>query len=163
MSRMSFTIRPFRETDVDYVISRQLELYEAECGLTSEIWKAYLTGGVNSFVDRFDHDRDCMYILENHGAPSGCIAIMHVDEATAQLRFFFLEPGMRGRGAGRRLLDMAIDFCKEKKYGRVFLWTISTLDAARHLYGSKGFKITESHENYDWGQKVIEERWDLYL
>jgi GNAT superfamily N-acetyltransferase len=156
-------IRPFRETDVDFVISRQLALYQQEYGFTSDIWKAYLTEGVHHFVNLFDNKRDCMYILENNDIPSGCVAITHVDEATAQLRFFFLEAEMRGQGAGHRLLDMAIDFCKEKKYVYVFLWTFSTLMAARHLYGSKGFRITETHENNDWGEPVLEERWDLYL
>jgi len=51
---------------------------------------------------------------------------------------------MRGQGAGHKLLDMAVDFCKEKRYERVFLWTFSTLLAARHLYESKGFHITET-------------------
>jgi GNAT superfamily N-acetyltransferase len=104
-----------------------------------------------------------MFILDNNGVPLGCIAIVHVDEATAQLRFFFLEPEIRGLGAGRKLIDQAIDFCEEKKYRRVFLWTFSTLMAARHLYVSKGFQITETHENRDWGEPVLEERWDLNL
>ena len=104
-----------------------------------------------------------MYILENNGVPSGCVAIAHVDEATAQLRFFFLEPEMRGRGAGHTLLDMAIEFCKEKRYGQVFLWTFSTLMAARHLYARKGFRITETRENNDWGEPILEECWNLDL
>jgi len=70
---------------------------------------------------------------------------------------------MRGQGAGHKLLDMAVDFCKEKRYERVFLWTFSTLLAARHLYESKGFHITETHVNNDWGETVLEERWDLRL
>jgi len=93
----------------------------------------------------------------------GCIAITHVDTATAQLRFFFLEPEMRGRGGGHQLMDRAINFCKEKKYERVFLWTFSTLMVARHLYESKGFFLTDMHENTDWGEKNFEERWDLML
>jgi GNAT superfamily N-acetyltransferase len=95
------------------VISRQLALYRREHGFTSETWKAYLTDGVRHFVEQFDGRRDCMYILERDGVPSGCVAITHVDEATAQLRFFFLEPDARGIGAGHRLLDMAIDFCRD--------------------------------------------------
>jgi GNAT superfamily N-acetyltransferase len=159
----NFLIRPFKLNDMDFVISRQLALYEREYGFTSEIWRAYLTGGVRNFVNQFDSKRDYMFILDNNGVPLGCIAITHVDEATAQLRFFFLEPEIRGLGAGRKLIDQAIDFCKEKKYRRVFLWTFSTLMAARHLYGSKGFQITETHENRDWGEPVLEERWELSL
>lgn len=159
----NINIRPFKETDVDFVIFRQLRLYELEYGFTSEIWKTYLTEGVRHFVSRFDDKKDCMFILENNGISSGCVAITHVEEATAQLRFFFLEPEMRGQGLGHDLLDKAIDFCKEKKYENVFLWTFSTLIAARHLYGGKGFEISQTHENHDWGETIIEERWDLIL
>jgi N-acetylglutamate synthase-like GNAT family acetyltransferase len=104
-----------------------------------------------------------MYILEKNGVSKGCIAITHVDEMTAQLRFFFPEPDVRGQGAGRNLLDRTIVFCKEKKYNHIFLWTFSTLMAARHLYASKGFHITETHVNNDWGKPILEERWNLDL
>jgi GNAT superfamily N-acetyltransferase len=156
-------IRSFRETDVDFVISRQLSLYASEYGFTSETWISYLTGGVHDFVNRFDSKRDCMYILEKNNVPSGCIAITHVDEATAQLRFYFLEPAMRGQGAGRKLFDRAIDFCREKKYEHVVLWTFSTLAAARHLYAGRGFQMRDTHVNNDWGEPVLEERWELKL
>ena len=152
------TIRPFTVFDVDFVISRQLVLYKSEYGFTSDIWNAYLTDGVHKFVKNFDPGRDCMYILENNGAPSGSVAVMHVDAATAQLRFFFLEPEVRGRGAGSLLLDRAVDFCNDKHFEQVFLWKFSTLMAARHLYSSRGFRITEVNENTDWGRKILEER-----
>jgi len=157
------TIRPFTGSDVDFVISHQLALYKSEYGFASEIWNAYLTEGVHAFVERFDPGRDCMYILRSDGVRSGCIAITHTGAATAQLRFFFLEPAVRGRGAGHLLMDRAIGFCKKKKYGRVFLWTFSTLMAARHLYECKGFRITGTRENTEWGGKILEERWDLEL
>jgi N-acetylglutamate synthase-like GNAT family acetyltransferase len=157
------TIRPFRENDVDFVISRQLNLYAAEYGFTSETWRSYLTGGVHDFVNRFDSNRSCMYILEKNGVPSGCVAVAHLDKATAQLRFFFLEPELRGRGAGHILLDMGVEFCREKRYERVFLWTFSTLMAARHLYAGKGFRVTETRENTEWGDLILEECWDLDL
>ncbi|MBN2488617.1 MAG: GNAT family N-acetyltransferase [Methanosarcinaceae archaeon] len=162
-STSSVVIRPFNSADVDFVISRQLSLYELEHGFTSEIWKAYLTGGVRELVDQFDDERDCMYILDHNGTPSGCAAITHADEVTAKFRFFFVEADLRGMGAGHKLLDMAIDFCKEKGYKHVFLWTFSTLLSARHLYISKGFKMTETQENTEWGTVVLEERWDLDL
>ena len=163
VANLDITIRSFRESDVDFVVSRQLALYASEYGFTSGIWRSYLTDGVHNFADRFDNTASCMYILENNGIPSGCVAVARVDEATAQLRFFFLEPELRGLGAGHTLLDMAIEFCKEKKYEHVFLWTFSTLMAARHLYAGKGFRVTETRENRDWGDPVLEECWVLDL
>jgi GNAT superfamily N-acetyltransferase len=158
-----FTIRPFTGSDMDFVLSRQLTLYKSEYGFTSDVWKAYLTDGVQTFVTSFDPEKDCMYILENGGISLGCVAITHTDAATAQLRFFFQEPSIRGRGFGKLLMDRAVGFCKKKCYERVFLWTFSTLMAARHLYRSRGFRITETQENTDWGEKILEERWDLVL
>jgi GNAT superfamily N-acetyltransferase len=159
----AITIRPFEKRDIDFVISGQLKLYEVEYGLTSEIWRRYLTDGVDTFVQNFDEKKDCMYILEWNCIPSGCVAITHINEETAQLRFFYMEEHCRGLGLGRNLIDRAVDFCKEKKYRHVFLWTFSTLYAARHLYRAKGFKLTDGHENNDWGEPVLQERWDLEL
>jgi Transcriptional regulators len=160
---MAMTIRPFTHNDVDFIISRQISLYKKEYGFTSEIWKAYVADGVRQLTDNFDLEKDCVYILEANGSLSGCIAIAHADDVTAQLRFFFVESALRGLGAGRRLIDMAISFCREKEYRQVFLWTFSRLEAARHLYGQKGFQMTETHENSDWGETVLEEQWRLDL
>ena len=156
-------IRPFGLEDVNFIIAGQLELYEREYGFTSHIWKAYLKGGVQDLKNQFDEEKECIYILEYDGVPSGCAAVKHVDEVTAKFRFLFLNSELRGIGAGHKLLDMTIDFCKEKGYKRIFLWTFSNLEAARHLYKSKGFKITETQENNEWGTTILEERWEIDL
>ncbi|MGZ7210313.1 MAG: GNAT family N-acetyltransferase [Methanobacterium sp.] len=161
MISKGIAIRPFTLDDVDFVISGQLKLYEEEHGFTSKIWKAYLTKGVQELVNQFDSEKECMYILEHGGVPSGCAAIVHENDDTAKFRFFFLNPESRGLGAGRKLFDMTIDFCVEKGYKKVYLWTFSTLDAARHLYEGKGFKLKETRENNEWGTPVLEELWEL--
>lgn len=156
-------IRPYQEQDLSYVIDRQLSLYESERHFTTETWKHYLTQGVISLVEKFDAEKDCMFILECNGNPAGCIAITHTEDAVAQLRYFFLEPELRGLGAGTRLLNTALDFCREKKYSHAFLWTVSAQESARALYKKAGFRITETCANENWGVPVLEERWDLNL
>lgn len=156
-------IRPYREQDIAYVIDRQLSLYESERHFTTELWKKYLTQGVISLIEKFNPEKDCMLILECDGNASGCIAITHTDDSVAQLRYFFLEPELRGLGAGSRLLKAALDFCRQKRYSHVFLWTVSAQESARILYKKTGFQITETSENEDWGTLVLEEKWDLEL
>lgn len=156
-------IRTYQAADVEYVIDRQLSLYETERHFTSEIWKKYLTQGVISLVEKFDPNKDCMFILECNGNSSGCIAITHTHEDTAQLRYFFLEPEVRGLGAGHKLLEMALDFCREKNYKHIFLWTVSAQETARNLYRKAGFELTETSQNSDWGVPVLEEKWDMDL
>ena len=156
-------IRPYEERDISYVIDRQLSLYESERQFTTEIWKKYLTQGVISLIENFNPDKDCMLILECDGNASGCIAITHTEESVAQLRYFFLEPELRGLGAGKNLLDTALNFCREEKYSHVFLWTVSAQESARKLYKNAGFNITETSKNESWGSLVLEEKWDLDL
>lgn len=156
-------IRRYQKEDITYVIDRQLSLYEAERHFTTDIWKNYLTKGVVALVEKFDPEKDCMFILECDGSPSGCIAITHTKDNMAQLRYFFLEPELRGLGVGTALLNEALDFCRQKKYPHVFLWTVSAQESARILYKNAGFELTETSENEDWGTPVIEERWDLDL
>ena len=157
------SLRPFCEPDLDFVITGQLALYAAEYGFTSSVWNEYLTSGVREFAERFDSGRDCMYIAECRQVPCGCIAITHTGNATGQLRFFFLVQEMRGNGAGHQLIDRAIGFCQERGYRTIFLWTFSTLAAARHLYAGKGFRVTDTHVNNDWGEPILEEKWELEL
>ena len=159
----SIKIRPYREDDIPYVIDRQLSLYEAERNFTTDIWKKYLTQGVLALVERFDSEKDCIFILECNGSPAGCVAITHTKDNMAQLRYFFLEPELRGLGVGTDLLNKALSFCREKKYSHVFLWTVSAQEAARILYKKAGFEITETSENESWGIPVLEEKWDLDL
>lgn len=145
------------------MIDRQLSLYESERQFTTRLWKKYLTEGVLDLVEKFDDNKDCMFILECDGNASGCIAITHTRDGAAQLRYFFLEPEMRGLGVGTALLNKALDFCRDKNYTHVFLWTVSAQESARRLYKKAGFKITETSENNGWGSPVLEERWDLDL
>ena len=145
------------------MIDGQIELYEAEYGFTTPVWKTYVADAVRRLDDRFDADRDCMYILEYNGEKAGCIAVGHADDGAAQLRFFFLRPSVRGLGIGNTLMELALGFCREKRYRHVFLLTSNRLDAARYLYAKFGFQLTESHTNLDWGDEFVEERWDLVL
>jgi len=156
------TIRPFTQSDIEYVISRHKTLYYAERHL-SGTFSAYVDEIVYRFVDRFNSKTDCLNILECNGVPAGSIAIAKVDAATAQLRFFMLEPEMRQRGYGNRLMDMALSFCREKGYTKVFLLTITAQVIARHVYETHGFYKVSSEDKAEWGDGVVEERWEVDL
>ncbi|MBQ2936039.1 MAG: MarR family transcriptional regulator [Lachnospiraceae bacterium] len=156
------TIRPFAQSDIEYVISRHKTLYYAERHL-SGTFSAYVDEIVYNFVEKYNDRTDCLKILECNGVPAGSIAIAKVNKDTAQLRFFMLEPEMRQRGFGNRLMDMALDFCRNKGYKTVFLLTITAQIVARHVYETHGFHKVASYDKSEWGNGVIEERWELEI
>lgn len=158
----SAEIREFRQEDLDYVLSRHKTLYAEEYGLSPVFW-GYVERIIPAFFKDCNHERECLWIAEADGKPAGSIAIADAGNGTAQLRYFLLEPAARGMGLGGRLIDRALDFCREKGYRHVFLETFSALKTARGVYRSRGFSITATHANPEWGKDVLEERWDRDL
>ncbi len=156
------TIRPFKQSDIEYVISRHKTLYYAERHL-SGTFSEYVDEIVYEFVEQFNPETDCLNILECNGVPAGSIAVKKAEERIAQLRFFMLEPEMRRRGYGNRLMDMALDFCRNKGYETVFLLTITAQVVARHIYETHGFYRVSSADKSEWGEGVVEEYWELGL
>lgn len=132
------TIRSFKPSDIDYIISRHKTLYYAERHL-SETFFAYVDQIVYEFVDSYHPETDCLKILVCNEIPAESIAIKRLDDQLAQLRFFMLEPEMRQRGYGNQLMDLALSFCREKGYRQVCLYTITAQVIARHIYETHAF------------------------
>ena len=120
---------------------------------------------LSEFLRRFNEARDGFWVARMEEKIVGSIAIDGVDHDSrgAHLRWFILAPGNQGHGIGKRLLDEAIEFCRKKKYGRVYLWTFAGLDPARHLYEKFGFKLCEERKGNQWGRTVIEQKFELVL
>ncbi len=93
----------------------------------------------------------------------GSVAIVSCPDNMAQLRWLILHPDLQGCGIGRRLVEGALDFCRTRQYGSVFLWTIDFLGAALKLYTSAGFRLTETKTHRIWGRELTEERYELRL
>lgn len=155
-------IRDFIQEDIDYLISQHQMLYPAEYGLSSDFVNN-VNIVIGQFVEHFDPSNECIFIAEVNGRRLGSIAVAKSDDKTAQLRFFLLEPEARGKGIGKKLIENALEFCREKGYAHIFLKTISKLKTARHIYKSKGFQITQVQERPAWGKDVVDERWDMDL
>lgn len=75
-----------------------------------------------------------MWIIENGGKIKGSICVIDRGEHDAQLRLFGMDASLQGKGAGKALMQTAMDYCKKMQYTHVSLWTIDICKAARHLY-----------------------------
>ncbi len=120
---------------------------------------------LSEFLRRFNEARDGFWIARMEGRIVGSIAIDGVehDSHGAHLRWFIVAPENQGRGIGDKLLKEAVEFCRKKKFGRVYLWTFAGLDEARHLYERFGFKLCEQREGNQWGRTVTEQKFELIL
>lgn len=157
-------IREQQIGDLGWALYRQAALYTDEFGY-SQVFESHVCEGLLPYLNNYEHRRDRMWVGVAGEQIVGFIAVHHVANRPgwAQLRWFFVEKGFRGRGLGSRLLERAVTFCKKAGYEGVFLWTVSDLDAARRLYQETGFKLVEEKEECEWASWAREQRWELRL
>ncbi len=60
-------------------------------------------------------------------------------ESVCELQRMFLKPTARGKGIGKKLMQLCLDFAKSKKFEICYLETFPALKEAIHLYEKTGF------------------------
>ncbi len=106
--------------------------------------------------------RDGIWLAQYNGSIEGSIVIdgSNAGTAGAHLRWFITSDAIRGCGVGKQLLERAIEFAQSRDYKTIYLWTFSGLEAARHLYESCGFQLTQESPGSQWGTLVNEQRFE---
>jgi RimJ/RimL family protein N-acetyltransferase len=120
---------------------------------------------MSEFINRYDDTRDCTWSVVVDGQIEASITIDGIDATGkgAHLRWFIASDKMRGKGIGARLIDLAMDFCRQKGYHKVFLHTFNGLEPARHLYEKHAFTLVESRPGDQWGTRVEEQCYETGL
>jgi GNAT superfamily N-acetyltransferase len=150
-----------RPGDLGWIVHLHGVIYSAECGF-DPTFEAYVAGPLADCV-RAASPSDRIWLAERQGRVVGCIAIVAASAEVAQLRWFLVDPGARGRGLGKKLLHEAVAFATECGYKSIILWTVSALTTAARLYRSAGFEKVEQKPGRRWGVDVVEEKYELTL
>jgi N-acetylglutamate synthase-like GNAT family acetyltransferase len=148
--------------DIGYLTQLHGILYAKEYGFDKS-FEAYVAKGLADFALATGPDNGCIWLAELEGKIIGSIAIVKFSDHEAQLRWYLVHPDCRGSGLGITLISEALNYCHDKQFKSVFLWTTSELTAAAHLYIKAGFIKTEQKTHMIWGKLVTEERYNLDL
>ena len=129
------------------------------------IFEAKVASELSDFLVRYDRQQDGFWTASLAGCIEASIAIdaIHAHIEGAHLRWFITSDGLRGKGVGTQLIEVAVDHCRTAGYAQIFLWTFEGLDAARHLYEKAGFKLVEQRRGRQWGTELNEQRFVLQL
>lgn len=149
---------------VGRVAEMHADYYARQWNFTS-FFETRVASEMSEFINRFDAERDHCWsaLIEDNIEASISIDSIDADSKGAQLRWFIASDKARGKGIGAQLIDLAIDFCRQKNYRLVYLHTFAGLEAARHLYESVGFKLVDTQPGDQWGTRVDEQRYEALL
>lgn len=120
---------------------------------------------LGAFFDDFKDGRDYFRAALTGGGFAGCIAIDGKQPAAdcARLRWFIVAPEHQGAGIGGTLIGEAIAFCRSAGHKRIVLYTFEGLRSARTLYGRAGFRLAEEYRAHQWGNDILEQKFELVL
>jgi len=118
-------------------------LYAKEYGW-DHTFEAYVAGPLSDFA-RLNNPDERIWIVEVSDKVCGSIALTQVDNFHAQLRWFLLDPCLRGKGIGKKLMTLLLNYAEEKGYQSIELWTVKRLEVAIVLYQKFGFNLVEEH------------------
>lgn len=147
--------------DLGALIQMHAKVYQDEYdyGIAFE---SYVAQGVAEFYQSYDPEKSRIWIAEHRGVRVGYLALMERG-AMAQLRYFVLDRYYRGIGLGKRMMELFMDYLKDKNYQGAYLWTVDELPAAAALYRRYGFLLTEESPSTAFGKPLMEQRYDLKL
>ena len=152
----AFTVRrELRPGDLGRIVAHHGATYGPEYGVDSA-FEAHVAASVAETGKRgFPRATEALWIVEAAGRHAGSIACTDEGGGTAMVRWFVLDPELRGRGLGRRLVDEVVEFARRAGFDRLALETFSELRAAAHLYRSHGLEVTREETGPRWGRAEI--------
>ncbi len=74
-----------------------------------------------------------------------------------EVQAIYLDPGARGRGLGRALMDAAIEALVGAGFSTVVLWVLTANIAARRFYERAGFRLDGAARDLDFDGTPVEE------
>lgn len=151
-----------RPGDAGSLISLHGWLYAAECGYNHE-FEGYVSKTFYELLCECSPDKVRFWIAESHGEIVGSIAVVRRTEDRAQLRYFLVRPDHRGIGLGKKLFELALNFCRDRRYKSVYLETTDDQTTAIAMYTAAGFALSDEREAVEWGVRHMGRTYELCL
>jgi len=91
----------------------------------------------------FRHPGSVLWVAEAKGIPVGCCGIYPtegLESDCAELVKYYLASSERGRGTGRRMMELCIDSARKLAYKRLYLESMPHFSKAVGIYEKLGFR-----------------------
>ncbi len=104
-------------------------------------------------------------LLDEEGSEGGYLALVpEADKRSMKLSKIYLRSNLRGRGLGRRALELAEDRCRQLEFSRLWLTVNRHNSDSIAWYLRNGFKnagpiVTDIGGGYKMDDYLLEKRW----
>jgi len=102
---------------------------------------------LNNFPEKYKEPDGAFIIAKENNNIIGCVGIRKIEPKICEMKRLFVNDNYKGKGIGKKLVEMIIEEAKIKNYERIRLDTINTMDAALNIYYKNGFHRIEPYYN----------------
>ena len=90
---------------------------------------------------------DALLVARDGEEIVGCIALRPLEDGACEMKRLYVRQSARGSGVGRALVEALIARAQELGYSTMRLDTLPTMEAARALYHSLGFREVDRYND----------------
>lgn len=140
MSPQNYHIRPITMVD-NAAVAKLIRDVMTEFGAVGEGYSIN-DPEVDDMTTAYASDNAIFYVLEHQGSIIGCGGIAPLkgeNGSTCELQKMYFYPTARGKGLGKKMLEMCLAEAVRMGYQQCYLETLASMTAAGKLYQKMGF------------------------
>jgi ribosomal protein S18 acetylase RimI-like enzyme len=111
-----------------------------------------------NFPRKYEEPDGIFIISKDNDNVVGCVGLRRLDENICEMKRLFVNDKYKGKGIGKKLVEIIIEEAKYKNYKKMRLDTLKTMESALKIYYKNNFYEIEPYYNNPNSDAVYIER-----
>jgi ribosomal protein S18 acetylase RimI-like enzyme len=155
--------RSLREGDLRGIAGLHRRVYVNEFDRNEEFIAAIERNLERAVATGWPEDSGAVWLVQRGAKLDGSLGLTHDEPGVGRVRWFALDPAVRGRRLGGELLAELVETARAAGMQRLELDTFSALTVAARIYRAAGFRLVWERERSDWGPPITYQGYELEL
>jgi ribosomal protein S18 acetylase RimI-like enzyme len=100
-----------------------------------------------NFPQKYQEPDGTFIIAKSDENVVGCVGLKKLDENICEMKRLFVNDKYKGKGIGKKLVEIIIEEARHKKYKKMRLDTLKTMESALKIYYKNNFYAIEPYYN----------------